>query len=147
MRSVTREQFWELMAHAYRDIAYEAHMKRFVPMKGSFWAKSFKKRWKAIDEMATLIAQKRTGSGIFCVCGHMKTNHKMPGGVKAFVCTGNKCECKKFKSDIKEELKPIMNGNKLVEVRDYPPGKIYYPVTDSFVDDPYESQNVAPGAS
>lgn len=123
-----------MMAYVYRDIAYEAHMKRFVPMKGSFWAKSIKKRWQALDDQAKIIAEKYINKMVFCECGHLEENHKMPGGVYGFGCNVKDCSCKKFVDD----RKPIMNGNKLVKQYAYPPGKIYDPVTDSFVLDPYE---------
>jgi hypothetical protein len=99
MRSVTREQFWELMANAYRDIAYEAHMNRFAPMKGSFWAKSVKERYRIIDGYATEIARKKTDNGMFCTCGHPDTSH-MFDGQPAAQCIGNwnMCKCKKFMS-------------------------------------------------
>ena len=97
MRAVTREQFWELMANAYRDMVYEAHMKRFIPMNESFWAKSIKERYRLIDAYATEIARKQTDSGIFCSCGHMDSSH-MFDGQPASHCIGNRnlCGCKKF---------------------------------------------------
>ena len=100
-RAVTKQEFWELMAYAYRRMAHEAHMKKFAPMKGAFWSKSLKERYKIIDWYAAEIVKGWIDGGIFCDCGHLDLNHMWPDTPQA-QCIGNRnmCGCKKFKSEV-----------------------------------------------
>jgi hypothetical protein len=117
-----KAQLFELLSYAYRRIAYDAHLMYFVPIQGAFWSKSVKKRFAAIDSAAVKILDMWIKNGLFCKCGHLEDNHKMPGGVDGFYCTGKDCQCQKFTPDVEnpkqEKDRPIFNGNKLIQVLD-----------------------------